>query len=261
MNKLILINNLNCNKINNLSLEINSKGIYSIIGKNGCGKTLLFNILNGSIEYNGDIIIFEKKLKNNIKFIRENCSFLTEDSNNMFINDNIRKEIEFILKNLGLNNQQILAKMIKIIKDFKIDNLIDKNFNELSGGEIRFISIILCLLKEPKVLFLDSPFDMLDSLEKNKAISLIKKISKSIPVIIFDNKLDDILYSKKIFIMNNGTIVLSGNKDKIFSSLNQLKDSGIKLPILAELSNKLSYYELVDDIILDADKLVNALWK
>lgn len=247
--------------IKNLNLDIKGPGIYSIVGRSCSGKTLLLKTLAGFVEYEGSITILGNEVKNNKKLIRENAGFLLDDSTDMFITEVVRKEYELELKNQNCGLKNIDSKIEEISKLLDIENLLDRDINDLSGGEKRLVSIGILLLKNPPILFLDSPFDMLDSFEKNKIIKLLKKIGKDITIIILNNNLEDILFSKKIFILDQGKIVLSGKKEEILKDEKLLKKSGIKLPVMADLSNKLSYYGLLDDTVLDVDKMVDILWK
>lgn len=260
MKNYLCISNLNVfDIIKDFNLEIKSTGIYSIVGKSCSGKTLLLKTLAGFIEYKGNITILEEDLKRNKKKIRDNSGFLLDNSNDMFITEVVRKEYEIELKNHLCKD--IDSKIKEVSKLLNIEKLLDRNISDLSGGEKRLVSIGIILLKDPSILFLDSPFDMLDCYEKNKVVSILKKIGKKIPVIILNNNLEDVLYSSKIFILDDGKIVLSGKKDKILKEEKILKKAMIKLPVMADLSNKLSYYGLLNDIILDVDKMVDILWK
>lgn len=262
MENYLKIENLNVlNVIKDFDIVINDKGIYSIVGKSSSGKTLLTKTFAGFIEYEGNINILGFSLKENIKKVRDKVGYLFEDFNDMFICETVRKEYESELKKMNLKGNEISLKIDEISSELNIKNLLDRSIVELSGGEIKLVSIGLILLKNPSMLILDEPFDMLDDKEKNNVTKILKRLGKTIPVIIFSNNLSDILFSKKIFVLNEGKLVLSGKKDEVLKCEKELKKSGLCLPIMADLSNKLSYYGLLDNIILDIDKMVNKLWK
>ena len=262
MENYLKIQNLNVlNIIKDFNLVIKDKGIYSVVGKSTSGKTLLTKTLAGFTEYSGNIDILGLTLNKNIKKVRDKVGFLFEDFNDMFICETAKQEYEYELRKLNLKEDEISSKIDEISSNLNIKNLLDRSIVELSGGEVKLVSIGLILLKNPSMLILDEPFNMLDEKSKNVIIKILKRLSKTIPIIIFSNNLSDVLFSKKIFILNYGKIVLSGKKDEVLRCENELKKSGLCLPIMADLSNKLSYYGLLDDIILDIDKMVNKLWK
>ena len=102
---------------------------------------------------------------------------------------------------------------------------------------------------------------MLDEKEKTKIESILKKISKDTTVILFLNNLEESLICRRIYILSKGKFILYGVKRSILKKEAEIKSSGLKLPIMADLSIKLGYYNLLDNIILDVDKMVNKLWK
>lgn len=262
MKNYLVIKDLNVfDIIKNLNLEITSSGVYSIIGKSNSGKTLLVKTLAGFLEYSGSIIIIDEDLKENKKDIRDNVGYLLENTDDMFITEVVRKEYLLELKNFNYDKKIANGRINEVSKQLGIERLLDRNINNLSGGEKRLVSIGLLLLKEPSMLILDSPFDMLDSFEKDKIINILKKLGRKIPIIIFNNNLEDVLFSKKLFIIGDGKIKLSGKKEKILKEEKIIKEAGLELPMMADLSNKLSYYGLLDDIVLDMDKMVDILWK
>ena len=64
-----------------------------------------------------------------------------------------------------------------------------------------------------------------------------------------------------IYVIGNNKIILHGNYDEIVKNDNELSKAGIEIPIMVDLSRKLQFYNLIDDIYYDVDKVVNALWK
>lgn len=267
MNSIINIENLsviiNDRKVlNNLDLNINSNGLYATCGISGSGKTTIIKSILNEIDFDGNISILGKNVnQKNINYVRKNISVLLENPSDMFITEVGRKEYLLELKNLKYSDASANKKVDEIVKLLDMEKFIDKNISSLSGGEKQIIALGLLLLKQPKILLLDSPFEMLDEKEKLKIESILKKISKDTTIILFLNNLEESLICRKIYILSKGKIVLNGLKKSILKKENEIKSSGLKLPIMADLSIKLGYYNLLDDIILDIDKMVNQLWK
>ena len=72
--------------------------------------------------------------------------------------------------------------------------------------------------------------------------------------------MNDILYGKRVVILNDKKIILDSKLKKSFNE-KIFKQASLELPFMVSLSNKLSYYGLVDETITDMNKMVNKLWK
>ena len=249
----IIINNLNYKNIfKNLDLEINDKEFITIIGSSASGKTTLVNFLSKKIESDNVTIDYKK----------EEISVVFDDIDSNFIYDTVIENLVFPLENLNYSKEEIDHKLNKIIKYLKIEELLNSNINTLSGGEKELIVIASALITEPKLLILDEPFIMLDNIQKEKIFKLLKKINRELKttIIYLTNDTESIIYGKTIGVITNKQIT-KGNLKDILKNEKLFKNAKQKLPFMADLSLKLKYYDLIDDIILDESKMVDVLWK
>ena len=261
---MITIKNLNFsykNKIifSDLNLEVKNGEFVFIIGKSGSGKTTLVKILSGLIKENFDIKVDNAEI-NEIKKIM-NVSF--EGLNTIFITDTVREELEIKLKNLNTPKEEINEQINKIAKYLEIENILDCEPNSLSGGEKELVKIAAALLGTPKIIILDECTSMLDGITKEKVYKYLKKINREnkTTIICTTNDMDDLLYGKRIVMLGNKNIVLDSKTNKAFENEKIFKENSLELPFMASLSIKLRYYNLLDEIILDINKMVNKLWK
>lgn len=261
---MITIKNLNFsykNKVifDDLNLEIKNGEFVFIIGKSGSGKTTLVKIISGLIKENFDIKVDNAEI-NEIKKIM-NVSF--EGLNTIFITDTVREELELKLKNLNTPKEEINEQIKKIAKYLEIENILDCEPNSLSGGEKELVKIAAALLGKPKIIILDECTSMLDGITKEKVYKYLKKINREnkTTIICTTNDMDDILYGKRIVMLGNKNIVLDSKTNKAFENEKIFKENNLELPFMASLSIKLRYYNLLDEIILDINKMVNKLWK
>ncbi len=156
--------------IDNLSFELKAGENLVIIGPNGAGKTVLLKTLLGVIPYQGEIA-----WKNNVKIGYTPQKFLADKNLPLSIEEFFKfkkisvNQIKEILKQVGVNDQQIIKKKIGVI----------------SSGQLQRILIAWSLMDNPDVLIFDEPtsgidiegeetiYNLLDKMDKSRGLSMI----------------------------------------------------------------------------------------
>ncbi len=160
----------------NFDLTVETGEKFVIMGKIGCGKTTLFNILTGfDKNYTGDISIAGKNIKdcdlpNMISFIGQNPDY-------QLLTLNVKNEVEF------LSGKKINKK---IIRDFELERLLERNPMTLSSSEKRKVLFAGVFLADLPYLILDEPTADLDKYWSNKILDKIWTSDKTI--IIFTHR-------------------------------------------------------------------------
>lgn len=251
MENIVEINNLNFKYkkellFENLNLKIKKGDFVTICGT---GKTTLVKLIK------------DRKNNKNIVINGKMCILMSDLYNN-FYDETVEKNIIRKLKNNKFSDKQIKEKMNEFIKNFNLKNILDYNPKYLSYGEKALISIIIALAENPDVIIFDETFSMIDLIKKEKILKYLKKYNKekSMTIINFSNNLEESLFSKRIILMDKN-IKLNKTIKKAFDNIDIYNDLNLELPFIVNLSNKLKYYDLVDNNFLDMDKLVNYLWK
>ncbi len=251
MENIVEINNLNFKYkkellFENLNLKIKKGDFVTICGT---GKTTLVKLIK------------DRKNNKNIVINGKMCILMSDLYNN-FYDETVEKNIIRKLKNNKFSDKQIKEKMNEFIKNFNLKNILDYNPKSLSYGEKALISIIIALAENPDVIIFDETFSMIDLIKKEKILKYLKKYNKekSMTIINFSNNLEESLFSKRIILMDKN-IKLNKTIKKAFDNIDIYNDLNLELPFIVNLSNKLKYYDLVDNNFLDMDKLVNYLWK
>jgi ABC-type lipoprotein export system ATPase subunit len=152
--------------LNDVSLELDSKGLVFILGKSGSGKSTLLNILGGLDKMDkGNIEIKGKSSKNFTKsdfdsYRNTYLGFIFQDFN-ILPEFTVRQNI-----NLAYELQHKKAdekKLTEILKEVDMLEYADRKPNELSGGQIQRVAIARALIKSPEIIMADEPTGNLDS--------------------------------------------------------------------------------------------------
>lgn len=262
MDEIVKVCNLNYeNVLKNINLNIYKNTINYISGPNKCGKNTFIKILTGNINTD-NAIFYKNKDINNLSSFEISMIFGKILSLDLDFNFNTVKE-ELLYKLDKLSFDTIKRKMIYnyVINISNIKEILDVNTNSLNEYQKLKLLLAIELLREPKLLFFNDVFTYISKKNKLEFISIIKELKKTTTIIITSNNLDLSIYSDYLHLFNKGELILSGvvmdvlQKDSIINKL------GLDLPFMVDLSLKLKYYDLIDDVELDMNRMVNNLWK
>jgi len=254
--------------LTNINLDIKKGKINGIIGRSGSGKTTLVELINalliptiGNIKVD-DFIIEKGKKIININNLRVNIGLIFQFPEEQFFNLKVKEEIKFGMTYFNVKTEEIDKRCIDALKMVGLDETyLERETFKLSSGEKRKVAIASILAFNPKVVILDEPTIGLDSLSKKNLISLIRKLKtryhKTIIIITHDV---DLLHqiSDYIFVLDNGKVVLEGNKYEVFTN-DELTNYGLVPPKIIEFEKlvqkkkniKLGHRDDINDLIKD----------
>ena len=201
---MIEIKNLKYKNILNIDyLRLPDCGFIMIKGESGAGKSTLLHLIgsilkpsDGTIKYNN------KSIYDNITYLnvyrKNEVGFCFQD-NNLFDNMTVEENLS-IYENCEneINNYLKIFDLTKY-KRTKIVNL--------SSGERKLIAIIRALVKKPRVLLIDEPFEVLDYDNRIILLELLKKTANNVLVIISTHKTEEASsYIDREIVLHDGKI-------------------------------------------------------
>lgn len=261
------------NVLNGINMSIEDGKITGILGKSGSGKTTLLEMFNAlRIPTEGIIKIDQFNIEkgsridlNKLRFIVGLVSSFPED---MFFYKTVKEELESILKFYNYNKNKIEYRIISSLQMVGLNELyLYKKIDELSNSEKRKIALAKTLLLNPSVIILDEPTIGFDSESEKNFIKLLKllkrRYNKTIIIATHNTELIHKLVDY-IYIIDNGKVVLKGNKYDIFKEEKKIRKYNIKSPKIIEFSNsvlnkkklKIGYRDEINDLIKDIYRYV-----
>ncbi|MCI6000175.1 MAG: energy-coupling factor ABC transporter ATP-binding protein [Finegoldia magna] len=236
--------------IKNLDLYVKQGEFVGIIGKNGSGKTTLCNIIRGIIpdfvqgKIKGDIIIDNKNIDDIERGeMAELVGFVFQNPFSQIsgIKKTVFEEIAYGLENLGVPREEIRQRVTDVIKLLKIEDLQDKNPNELSGGQSQRVAIASIIVMNPKVLIFDEPTSQLDPLGTEEIFDILKLLkSQNKTIILVEHKIDLIAeYADRVVVMEDGEIIFNGETHEVLSN-DKIEQHNVSMPIVSKLAYKLN---------------------
>lgn len=260
MTHIIEVNHLNLYYSNRLILDevsfnIDENDFITIMGSNGSGKSLLAKVIIGLLPYKGSIKFQNQEISTlDSESIISNISLIMDDTDSLYIESTVVDEL------MGISNDSKLIK--KVIAELNIQDLLDRDPRTLSIGEQQLINVACAILEQKKIIILDNALCMLDQYNKNRVLSLLKKMNtKGTIVVNLTQDSEDLLFSKRVIILNGNSIIIDESVKTAVTKEKEFYSARINLPFIAELCTKLKYYNIVSKIELDRIKLVSAIWK
>lgn len=223
--------------LKDISFDIKTKDKVAIVGENGSGKSTLLKLITkieqptkgmisirknikigyltqdikeekGSVKkvlYNGLLNI--KKTEEKLKKLEEKMLKAQDEKLNKIINEYTTVQDEYI----RLGGYEVDEKIGKLIKKFKIDDLLDLDYSVLSGGQKRIISFIKVLLTSPDVLVLDEVTNHIDIKTLEILENYIKEYNGTVIIVSHDRYFLDQTSTKTILIENKKAYIYNGN--------------------------------------------------
>lgn len=227
--------------LKNINIEIEKGEKVAIIGPNGAGKSTLFSHFNGLTEPTSGCVKIEGKAisfeKDELLKVRQKVGIVFQDPNDQLFAPTVKEDIAFGPMNLGLSYDEVEKRVEDALKMVGMENYENKTPHHLSGGQQKRIAIAGIIAMKPELMILDEPTAGLDPDGVEKVLNIMNQLNKEgMTLIISSHDIDMISkYADKIFILYNGEIIESGNKNQIFSNRELLKKAHLRTPLTTEI--------------------------
>lgn len=215
--------------LSNINFEIQTGQTLGIVGGTGSGKTSIINLIprfydvtSGKIKING------KNIKEyNVEDLRKNIGIVMQ--NKVLFSGTIKDNIEFGNREL---DERELAKALNIAqaneiiknKENGLEEKVEENGRNFSGGQKQRLTIARAIAREPKILILDDSMSALDLLTDKKLRDELEKIKKDKIVIIVSQRISTIKDLDKIIVVDNGKIVGKGKHEELLKTSEVYKE-------------------------------------
>jgi len=215
--------------LKNISLKINGGKMTALVGQSGSGKSTLLNMIPRIYNpISGSIKIDDQDLTGiNLMSLRKQISIV--DQNTTLFDDTVFNNIKYAQPDSS-NEEIMQAAKLSMSEEF-INNLengfetkIGENGVKLSGGEKQRLSIARAFLKKSKIILLDEATSSLDSDTEEKIQKAIEELIHDKTTIVIAHRLSTVLNSEKIYVMEKGRILDSGNHDELLEKSNEYKN-------------------------------------
>lgn len=253
--------------LKNVNMDILKGQKVAIMGPNGAGKSTLFSHFNGLTEpTSGHIEIDGKRMKydkDTLLEVRQKVGIVFQDPNDQLFAPTVKEDVAFGPMNLGLSYEEVAKRVDEALELVGMEKFKDKTPHHLSGGQQKRVAIAGIIAMRPEIMILDEPTAGLDPEGVEKVLNILDNLNKEgMSIVISSHDIEMVNeFAQKIFVLNEGEILASGNKEEIFSNKSLLKKAHLKAPITTEIlyqlkdkgysvdTTKIGVNEVVDEII------------
>jgi ABC-type Fe3+/spermidine/putrescine transport system ATPase subunit len=188
-----------------------------IAGETGSGKSTLLKIIAGLVQPDtGSIIFDQKEVAGPLDKLIPGHPGISYLSQHFELPKNLRVE-----QVLGYSNELTASTAELLYRVCKIDHLLERKTNELSGGEKQRIALAKLLITSPQLLLLDEPYSNLDMLHKSILKSVLSDISEKLKItciLVSHDPHDTLSWADRILVMKDGEIIQAASPENIYKT-------------------------------------------
>ena len=199
--------------VDNISLTLNTPGVYGLLGTNGAGKTTTIRMILGIIKKDSGEITWNGKAVDRKSV---NFGYLPEERG-VYPKTKIFDQLIYFAELKGMKTDDAKNSINKWAKELKVEEYMDMPAEKLSKGNQQKIQFMTAIIHNPELVVLDEPFSGLDPVNteilKNIIIDLVRNGKY---VIMSAHQMPTIEeFCSDILILDKGKTVLKGNLKEI----------------------------------------------
>ncbi|MFQ0976587.1 ABC transporter ATP-binding protein [Vibrio campbellii] len=232
------------NALEDVSFDVKRGEFVSVLGKNGSGKSTITKLVMGVIEPDqGSMILNGQDLNELTIFERsQKVGVVMQNPNHMISHHMIFDEVAFGLRNRGVKEKQVEAKVLEALELCGLSKYRHWPIEALSYGQKKRVTIASILALEPELLILDEPTAGQDYRNYTSMLSFIEKLNRElgITVMIISHDMHLVLeYTTRSIVIADSKLIADAPMTEVFSSPALLDQANLATTSLYELATEL----------------------
>jgi len=244
--------------LSNISFEIATGDCLALIGPNGAGKTTLMSCLLGDLKISKGSILLNNLSPRN-RHLKEMIAVLPQE-NVLPQKLKVCELIDFFksVAATPLSDREI--NQMLLFSDEQKEQLTEK----LSGGQKRLLQFVLCLISQPKILFLDEPTAAMDTSTRQHFWKIIQSLKeKGVTIFYSSHYIEEVEHTaERILVLHRGKLLRDTTPFAMREAEHekQLTLSKRFLPIVEKLSD-INNIEVKNDTVTFMTKEIDSVWQ
>lgn len=227
--------------LKNVNIEINKGDFVAVLGHNGSGKSTFAKHINALVQPTGGTLwVDDMDTKNDelVWEIRQTAGMVFQNPDNQLVATVVEEDIAFGPENMGLEPKEIRKRVDEALATVRMSEYATHTPSKLSGGQKQRIAIAGVLAMKPQCIVLDEPTAMLDPVGRRDVMETIERLNREegITMILITHYMDEAVRADKVFVIDDGDLVMQGTPKEIFSQVETLQKYGLDVPQVTEVA-------------------------
>lgn len=208
--------------LSNLTLDIADGQFFVLLGETGAGKTTTLRLVAGLEKPDaGQILIDDQDVTGWGAAERDVALVLQQYS--LYPRYSVRQNLEFPLRSpiRPTSQADIDARVARVAKTLRIEHLMDRKTDRLSGGEMQRVSIGRAIVRTPKVFLMDEPLSALDAKLREALRAELKDLQMKLGetfLFVTHDQVEAMSMGDRIGVLNKGVLVQVGTPYEIYNN-------------------------------------------
>lgn len=230
--------------VDNVSIDIKQGDFVAVLGHNGSGKSTFAKHLNALVmPTEGTVWVdgMDTREEENTLKVRQTAGMVFQNPDNQIVGTLVDEEVGFGPENIGVPTEEIWERVEKSLKAVGMYAFRNQSPSKLSGGQKQRVAIAGIVAMKPKCIVLDEPTAMLDPLGRKDVLNVLHELNRqeNVTVILITHYMEEVIDIDKLYVMDDGKLVMSGTPREIFSQVEKLKKLRLDVPHVTELAYEL----------------------
>lgn len=230
--------------VDNVSIDIKQGDFVAVLGHNGSGKSTFAKHLNALVmPTEGTVWVdgMDTREEENTLKVRQTAGMVFQNPDNQIVGTLVDEEVGFGPENIGVPTEEIWERVEKSLKAVGMYAFRNQSPNKLSGGQKQRVAIAGIVAMKSKCIVLDEPTAMLDPLGRKDVLNVLHELNRqeNVTVILITHYMEEVIDIDKLYVMDDGKLVMSGTPREIFSQVEKLKKLRLDVPHVTELAYEL----------------------
>ncbi|MCD6169252.1 MAG: energy-coupling factor transporter ATPase [Candidatus Latescibacteria bacterium] len=224
--------------LSGVNIDIKEGEFLALVGPIGSGKTTLAQHFNGLLKpTSGQIKIEGQDLWKkgiNLQKVRQKVGLIFQFPEFQLFEEKVGEDVAFGPRNLGIAEEEVEQRVRRALEavELDFDSFSQRSPMHLSQGEKRRVAIAGVLAMDPEVIVLDEPTVGLDLRGTKQMVRILRDLHRQGKTIVLISHNMDLVaqVSKRITVLSEGKVVLSGSLKDVFSYSDIIVSIGLELP-------------------------------
>lgn len=224
-----------------VDIEIEKGDFVAVLGHNGSGKSTFAKHINALLQPTGGTLWVKGMDTKNDDLtwdIRQTAGMIFQNPDNQLVATVVEEDIAFGPENMGIEPEEIRKRVKEALETVHMSEYASHTPSKLSGGQKQRIAIAGVLAMRPDCIILDEPTAMLDPVGRKEVMETIERLNREegITMILITHYMDEAVRADKVYVIDDGEMVMQGTPKEIFSQVEELQKYGLDVPQVTEVS-------------------------